>query len=148
MVQSKTPPSRSSQLYLYSLSYLWQWHLLNWFLWCHLPLQGTATQQCRATGSYQRCSLSLLIYYYLLEHLSALNLEYVMLFGTLTCLRTFKNLNLYNFSHVGSAPKVGITLTVICCVPWTYHNSLKRGSYWKYLILTKFMGSLTFLMHH
>ena len=63
-----------------------------------------------------------------------------LLFTTFTCLRINKNLNLYNISHLGSVRKVGMMLTVICCVPWTYPHSLMGG---KLVINTKlFMVSL------
>ena len=64
----------------------------------------------------------------------------------ITTMYLLKNITT-NISHVGSVPKVGVMLTMISCVPWTYPHSLKGGNYTQN-VSPSFKGLLTFLMHH
>ena len=64
--EQDTPQQKQSALFILTVLPLTV-TFAELFLWYHLLLQGTATQQCRGTGSYQRCSPSLSIYIIRLE---------------------------------------------------------------------------------
>ena len=58
-------------------------------------------------------------------HSSTLILNMQLLFGILTSLKTYKNLNLFSVLHAGSVPKDATMAIVTRCTPWTYPHFLK-----------------------
>jgi len=58
-------------------------------------------------------------------HSSAQILNMQLLFGILTSLKTYKNLNLFSVLHAGSVPKDGMMPIVTFCTPRTYPHFLK-----------------------